>query len=1067
MACALASCARGPADDLSTEFIGVRAVEGDAPATISIAVPAGSHLIEVREQGIELRAIIDAPAIHSVLEDKIPRHGLLTRVVEVSAPSTLRVELRNVEHRAQRGAAEVRVSRWKRDGASVADERELGFTAFGAASEQTALDSKESWTRAADLLHEAIAHFTTAHDDAARAQAEYTLGHLEYLARMEWTPAIRAAERAGETYAGLGDATGVQNAATLRAVAELEVASGMSAGTQRAEQKALYASADRTLTVAAEYFEKRGLPINAEYAVNMLGIRAFYEGDWATAGRFFARAADMSRVNHDPGEEARALTNLAWIHNRLGSVAQAAVEYERLLPLIEKDRQPAQYSTLLGNYGLTLIALGDFDRALALHTEALEISARIHNDAEYARQLAALGGLYFRMGDLRRALDTLRAAIVVSERVGDAIVRSAALRVAGNAASALDEHDLALEYLRKSVELDVNPHTAARTRVLIAEELRVLGDLRGADTELSRAWESDNAFSRATVLVERGRLRMAQKRYADAIVDLRDADTRFKAISLDYDRIDTNTALAQALLATNDLPGASAAADAAVNIVRSVRVKSANPEWRAHFLSARYSPYEARIAVDFATNDAKASWRAFRTAEEVRARSLADQLVGSARHGAEAIDPLGDALRTQLTSLQLRLESKLQKQDSDDKSISELRRQIVETRAKIDTQRLAHESVAVSERSLTDSLTELQAKLPDDTAVLAYFVGDNASHGWLLTRRELRHAKLAGRLAMQHVTDSLLGVHRSGEVAAVADRDAAAQLLGDLFAGVKARRLLIIPDGPLNGVPFATLPLPGGNKLLIDDYVIAYAPSLTLALAGVPTRGAHPTRVAVVSDPVYAPDDKRLGANIPGGNLRGPRAVSPNNLTRLPYSGLEARTVARAMGERDTLQLEGFDANLDRVLALSGSDLAVLHFATHAIARRDLPEQSALYLSEYTPDGTLRDDSRLTASAITRSGLHADLVVLSGCATGDGSELRGEGVLGLTYGFLANGSRSVVAALWPIEDASTARFMNEFYRAYRESGNTADALRTAQLHMRDSAKSTVWSSFVVRANAFP
>src|SRR5262249_5012241 len=154
---------------------------------------------------------------------------------------------------------------------------------------------------------------------------------------------IRAAERAGEAYSGLGDDTGVQNAATLRAVAELEVASGMSAGTQRAEQKALYASADRTLAGAAEYFEKARLPINAEYAVNMRGIRAFYEGDWATAGTYFSRAADMSRANHDPGEEARALTNLAWIHNRLGSVAQAAAEYERLLPLIEKDRQPGQY----------------------------------------------------------------------------------------------------------------------------------------------------------------------------------------------------------------------------------------------------------------------------------------------------------------------------------------------------------------------------------------------------------------------------------------------------------------------------------------------------------------------------------------------------------------------------------------------------------------------------------------------------------------------------------------------------------------------------------------------------
>ena len=112
-------------------------------------------------------------------------------------------------------------------------------------------------------------------------------------------------------------------------------------------------------------------------------------------------------------------------------------------------------------------------------------------------------------------------------------------------------------------------------------------------------------------------------------------------------------------------------------------------------------------------------------------------------------------------------------------------------------------------------------------------------------------------------------------------------------------------------------------------------------------------------------------------------------------------------------------------------------------------------------------DSRLTANEISRSGLRADVVVLSGCATGDGSALRGEGVLGLTYGFLANGSHSVVAALWPIEDASTARFMNEFYQAYRGSGRAADALRTAQLRTRGSAASAVWSSFVVRANEFP
>jgi CHAT domain-containing protein len=230
---------------------------------------------------------------------------------------------------------------------------------------------------------------------------------------------------------------------------------------------------------------------------------------------------------------------------------------------------------------------------------------------------------------------------------------------------------------------------------------------------------------------------------------------------------------------------------------------------------------------------------------------------------------------------------------------------------------------------------------------------------------------------------------------------------------------------------------------------------------------AEHKRFAIISDPVYAPDDRRLlASNASSGVLRGPPQESPNKLTRLPYSGMEARAVSRALGG-DTIQLSGVDATPARVLQLAASDLAVLHFATHAAARMDSPEQSALYLSEYSADGTLREDSQLNVSEIMRSGLRADIVVLSGCETGEGSRLRGEGVLGLTYGFLANGSLAVVAALWPIEDAATAKLMSEFYGAYRESGRAAEALRSAQLRVRGSTKAAVWSSFVVRANGFP
>jgi CHAT domain-containing protein len=155
------------------------------------------------------------------------------------------------------------------------------------------------------------------------------------------------------------------------------------------------------------------------------------------------------------------------------------------------------------------------------------------------------------------------------------------------------------------------------------------------------------------------------------------------------------------------------------------------------------------------------------------------------------------------------------------------------------------------------------------------------------------------------------------------------------------------------------------------------------------------------------------------------------------------------------------------VTELRSDDLDVLHFATHALARRDAPEQSALFLSEYAADGSALPSDRLTLDDIARSGLRADVVVLSGCATGAGRELRGEGVLGLTYGFLANGSQTVIASLWPVEDALTARFMGEFYAAYRVSGRPADALRIAQLRTRGTRGSAVWSSFVVRANALP
>jgi CHAT domain-containing protein/tetratricopeptide (TPR) repeat protein len=1067
----LATCSRDHAADFLVISSGDHEVAGEEATIVNLSLQPGTYLIEAREHEIDLHLSIIGAGPRAESDDAVPRHGLHARVVSVTAPATVRVELRSTDHRSKHGTATVRVARWQRAVDAAPGDRELGYTAFGLAGEQTSAKTQESWARAAALLNEAAAHFELADDDAGRAQAQYTLGHLQYLERDDRLAAIRAAEAATESYEKIDDEVGVHNAAVLRAASELEIASGMNAGTQRAEQRALYEAADRRLADAAVFFTQQGLPVNAEYAVNMRGVRAVYLGEHDLAVEFLSRAVNMARANHDVGEEVRSRGNLAWVHYRAGFVAEAANEYSQLLPLIERDRQPSLYAAMLNNYGFCLVALGDFDRALELHTNALQMYIEQGQQLEQSRQLLSLGSLYFRTGDLQRSLETLRAAMEVQERIGDAIGRASALRVAGNAASALGQHKLALEYLRNSAQIDANPHGVARTHVLIASELRALGDLRAAEAELASVLNSPNPLSRAEALEERGRVRLLQKNLTAAIADFRAADKQYVELGLEFNRIDTNTALAQGLLASGDAAAAIAAATEAVSIVGRIRVKSANPEWRARFVSARYQPYEVLIAAELAAgdrSDVQSSWRAFRVAENVRARSLADLLAEGPQRG-RSIDPKGEVLRAQLTSLQLRLEVRMQSAEADDAGTIELRRAIVETRAQIDAQRVREESVAAGDSKLTESLQELQARLPADTAVLAYFVGDNSSHAWLLRRHDLRLVALGGRADLARVTDEFVEQNRFRHAPEGRRPVLAAQLFGQLLEGVAEKKLLILPDGPLNGLPFAAVPLSGSaGELLVDRFVLAYAPSLALAMQGARPAPRREQHVAVVFDPVYAPDDRRMMAsNGTNGVLRGPLAVSPNKLTRLPNSSLEARAVSGAFGANDTIQLSGFDATTARVLQLAGKNLSVLHFATHAVARADSPEQSSLFLSEYSPEGALLTDSRLSVIDIMHAGLRADLVVLSGCDTGDGGRLRGEGVLGLAYGFLANGSHSVVAALWPIEDAATARFMREFYTAYRANGRAADALRIAQLRTRGSASAAVWSSFVVRANQFP
>ncbi|MBA4124096.1 MAG: CHAT domain-containing protein [Acidobacteria bacterium] len=94
------------------------------------------------------------------------------------------------------------------------------------------------------------------------------------------------------------------------------------------------------------------------------------------------------------------------------------------------------------------------------------------------------------------------------------------------------------------------------------------------------------------------------------------------------------------------------------------------------------------------------------------------------------------------------------------------------------------------------------------------------------------------------------------------------------------------------------------------------------------------------------------------------------------------------------------------------------------------------------------------------------MVVLSACQTGLGKEVKGEGLIGLTRGFMYAGARRVVVSLWSVNDKATADLMEKFYRRMlKDNERPAAALRAAQIEMwKQKAWQSpyYWSAFVIQ-----
>jgi CHAT domain-containing protein len=362
----------------------------------------------------------------------------------------------------------------------------------------------------------------------------------------------------------------------------------------------------------------------------------------------------------------------------------------------------------------------------------------------------------------------------------------------------------------------------------------------------------------------------------------------------------------------------------------------------------------------------------------------------------------------------------------------------------------------VGPEALFTSADERGSLVGPREALIAFHVGATQSTAWVIRRAGVATSRLPGRAELTRLVEAAQpGWQDPAQDATSALRQLARVVIGPLEPALEgATRVIVIPDGVLHAVPFAALPDASG-RALVERLAVAYAPSAGSYLyLRAHARGAGNGAVAI-GNPRMA--------------LSGPSPTRADDLRRLawlkplPYSGDEVRAIGDVFGEAGRV-LEQNLATEAAVRSPEVANAAIVHFATHAFLDDDQPGRSGLALTAVPPGS----DGVLQAREIYRLKLHAALVTLSACQTARGRMVTGEGMLGLSRAFFYAGADSVMATLWDVNDASTARFMTLFYRQIQRGAAIDAALRDTQRRMaRDPAfkHPYYWAPFVAIGHA--
>ncbi|MEG5176302.1 CHAT domain-containing protein [Microcoleus sp. B3-D7] len=836
-----------------------------------------------------------------------------------------------------------------------------------------------------------------------------------------------------------------------------------------------------------------------------------YLGEQQKALEYYSQSLPLRRATGDRSGEATTLNNIGGVYYELGEKQKALEYYSQSLPLSRATGDRSGEALTLNNIGLVYSDLGEKQKALEYYSQSLPLRRAIGDRRGEATTLINIGAVYSDLGERQKAVEYYSQSLPLFRAVGDRRGEAGTLNNIGLVYSQLGEKQKALEYYSQSLPLrratgdrsgEVTTLNNIGTVYLQLGEQQKGLEYYSQSLPLSRAigdrsGEALTLNNIGSVYSDLGEKQKGLEYYSQSL-PLR------RAVGDRGGEANTLYGIAYVKRHLGNLTEALKNIESSLKIIENLRTKIASPELRSSYFATVQNYYEFYIdlLMQLHKTNPKSGYdtKALEASERSRARSLLELLFESNANIREGIDP--DLLQ-QEKSLQQQLDA-IEKQRIEAISIPNPNATKI---AEIDSGRLAlleqYQQIQAKIRTASPryaaltqpqplTLPEIQKQILDEnTILLQYSLGEYRSYLWVVTSTGLTSYELPKRADIETVARNFRDTVTSQiqrdipQQVAQASANLGQVILQPAAAQLGNKRLLIVPDGVLHYTPFPALTLPqtrgqNTNVPLIAEHEIITLPSvssLAILRQNYGDRKSPNQTLAILADPVFSPDDERIKGKITqemtdkleANNLGLNRSLRASEIEwppqRLPFTRQEAQTISSLFPSASSRQIFDFDAS--RTTATDGNlvNYQIIHLATHGLANSKNPELSGIVMSMVDDKGNLVNGF-LRLTDIFNLKLAANLVVLSACKTGMGQNVKGEGMVGLTRGFMYAGAQRVAVSLWSVDDEGTAVLMQKFYqKMVQQKLAPAAALRAAQIEMMQEEKwksPYYWAAFTLQ-----